>query len=131
MFTFALCNNKRNNKYNTNQMQKQTLKQFWKSIDTAKKDKLRIDMAGKCGKSIDTVQAWMLGYRKPSRLEAEALCKYIKTNFEVEIEEEISDASCSTCPVKQYPACSKGIPCCQCKEVHCNGRQPCPKKDEQ
>ena len=39
LFTFALCNNKRNNKYNTNQMQKQTLKQFWKSIDTAKKDK--------------------------------------------------------------------------------------------
>ena len=69
-------------------MQKQTLKQFWKSIDTAKKDKLRIDMAGKCGKSIDTVQAWMLGYRKPSRLEAEALHDYIKDNFQVEIIEE-------------------------------------------
>ncbi len=109
-------------------MQKQTLKQFWKSIDSAKKDKLRIDMAEKCGKSIDTVQAWMLGYRKPSRLEFEALCKYIKTNFEVEIEEDVQGASCPDCPVKQYPACSKGIPCCQCKEESCNGRQPCPKK---
>ena len=108
-------------------MQKLTLKEFWKSIDTAKKDKLRIEMAEKCGKSIDTVQAWMLGYRKPSRLETEALCEYIKTNFEVEIEEDQS-TSCPTCPVKQNPACSKGIPCCQCKEESCNSRQACPKK---
>lgn len=69
-------------------MQKITLKQFWKSIDTTQKEKLRIAMAEKCGKSIDTVQAWMLGYRKPSRLEAEALHAYIKDNFQVEIIEE-------------------------------------------
>lgn len=69
-------------------MQKQTLKQFWKSLLTEEKDKLRIDMAQKCGKSIDTIQAWMLDYRKPSRLEAEALHAYIKTNFQVEIIEE-------------------------------------------
>lgn len=66
-------------------MEKITLKQFWKSIDTTQKEKLRIAMAEKCGKSIDTVQAWMLGYRKPSRLEAEALHAYIKDNFQVEI----------------------------------------------
>lgn len=69
-------------------MQKMTLNGFWKSIDTAKKDRLRIDIGAKCGKSIDTVQAWMLDYRKPSRLEAEALYDYIKTNFQVEIIEE-------------------------------------------
>ncbi len=69
-------------------MEKITLKQFWKSIDTTQKDKLRIAMAEKTGKSIDTVQAWMLGYRKPSRLEAEALHAYIKDNFQVEIIEE-------------------------------------------
>jgi len=69
-------------------MQKMTLKQFWKSIDTTQKDKLRISMAEKTGKSIDTVQAWMLGYRKPSRLEAEALHDYLKDNFQVEIIEE-------------------------------------------
>ncbi len=68
-------------------MEKMTLKQFWKSIDTTQKDKLRIAMAEKCGKSIDTVQAWMLDYRKPSRLEAEALHAYIKDNFQVEITE--------------------------------------------
>ena len=69
-------------------MQKMTLRQFWKSIDTSQKDKLRISMAGKTGKSVDTVQAWMLDYRKPSRLEAEALHAYIKENFKVEIIEE-------------------------------------------
>ena len=69
-------------------MEKITLKQFWKSIDTTQKDKLRIAMAEKCGKSIDTVQAWMLDYRKPSRLEEEALHAYIKDNFQVEIIEE-------------------------------------------
>lgn len=69
-------------------MEKITLKQFWKSIDTTQKDKLRIAMAEKTGKSIDTVQAWMLEYRKPSRLEAEALHAYIKDNFQVEIIEE-------------------------------------------
>lgn len=69
-------------------MEKMTLKQFWKSIDTTQKDKLRIAMAEKCGKSIDTVQAWMLGYRKPSRLEEEALHQYLKDNFQVEIIEE-------------------------------------------
>lgn len=69
-------------------MQKMTPKQFWKSIDTSQKDKLRILMAEKTGKSVDTVQAWMLEYRKPSRLELEALHAYIKDNFQVEIIEE-------------------------------------------
>lgn len=69
-------------------MQKMTLKQFWKSIDTKNKDKVRIEMSQKCGKSIDTIQAWMLDYRKPSRLELEALENYIHDNFQVEIIEE-------------------------------------------
>jgi hypothetical protein len=69
-------------------MQKMTLKQFWKSIGTPEKDKLRISMAEKTGKSTDTIKAWMLDYRKPSRLETEALHAYIKDNFNVEIIEE-------------------------------------------
>ena len=69
-------------------MEKMTLRQFWKSIGTSQKDKIRISMAEKTGKSIDTVQAWMLGYRKPSRLEAAALYAYLKDNFQVEIIEE-------------------------------------------
>ena len=69
-------------------MEKMTLRQFWKSIGTSQKDMIRISMAEKTGKSIDTVQAWMLGYRKPSLLEVEALHAYIKDNFQVEITEE-------------------------------------------
>ena len=72
-------------------MQKKTLKELWKSISTTEKDTLRIKVASECGKSIDTVQAWMLDYRKPSRLEAEALHAYIKDNFQVEIIEEGGD----------------------------------------
>lgn len=69
-------------------MEKMTLKQFWMSIDTTQKGKMRIAMAEKCGKSLDTVQAWMLGYRKPSRLEEEVLHQYIKDNFNVAIIEK-------------------------------------------
>lgn len=38
--------------------------------------------------------------------------------------------NCKECPVRQYPACSIGRPCCQCEEEHCNARQPCPRKKE-
>lgn len=69
-------------------MEKMTLRQFWKSIGTSQKDKIRISMAEKTGKSIDTVQAWMLDYRKPSLLEVKALHAFIKDNFQVEIIEE-------------------------------------------
>lgn len=69
-------------------MEKMTLNEFWRSIDTEKKDRLRIVMSEKCGKSTDTIKAWMLDYRKPSRLEAEALRAYLKDNFQVEIIEE-------------------------------------------
>ena len=68
-------------------MQKKTLKELWKSISTTEKDTLRIKVASECGKSIDTVQAWMLGYRKPSRLEKVALYAYIRKIFQVEITE--------------------------------------------
>ncbi len=69
-------------------MRKMNMKDFWKSLDTAQKVQLRIDVAKKSGKSIDTVLQWMLGYRSPSKLEKEALLKYIKDNFDVEIVEE-------------------------------------------
>ena len=61
---------------------------FQRLLCERQKDKLRIAVGEKCGKSVDTVQAWMLDYRKPSRLEAEALHAYIKDNFQVEIIEE-------------------------------------------
>lgn len=64
------------------------MKDFWKSLETAQKIQLRIDIAKKSGKSIDTVLQWMLGYRTPSKLEHEALIKYIKENFNIEIVEE-------------------------------------------
>lgn len=38
--------------------------------------------------------------------------------------------NCKDCIVRQYPPCGDGIPCCQCDREECNGRQPCPKKDE-
>lgn len=39
--------------------------------------------------------------------------------------------NCKECLVRQFPACSDGIPCCQCKLEECNSRQPCPKKQEE
>lgn len=69
-------------------MERMTLKQFWKSIDTDNKNMVRFELSNTCGKSIDTIQAWMLGYRKPSKLELEALKNYIRDNYQVEIIEE-------------------------------------------
>ncbi len=66
-------------------MKKMTMKEFWNSLETNEKGKLRVAVAEKCGKSIDTVQAWILGYREPSKLEKEALYSYIKDKHKVEI----------------------------------------------
>jgi hypothetical protein len=38
--------------------------------------------------------------------------------------------TCKDCPVRLYPACGENIPCCQCDREECNGRQPCPRKEE-
>lgn len=37
--------------------------------------------------------------------------------------------NCKDCPVRLFPTCDKGIPCCKCQDL-CNSRQPCPKKEE-
>lgn len=68
-------------------MQTTTLKQLWKSLTPDQRDTLRADVGRKCGKSIDTVYAWMIEYRAPSKLEKEALLAYIKENYNVEIVE--------------------------------------------
>lgn len=36
----------------------------------------------------------------------------------------------NNCELKTFPACEKGIPCCQCDEQRCNSRQPCPHPEE-
>lgn len=65
-------------------------------------------------------------------------CRYLTTYVNVYAVEEfiqqlkdgkitIEKVDCENCIVKQWLPCSKGIPCCQCKD-RCNGRQPCPKK---
>lgn len=66
-------------------MQKATMKEFWSSLDTTEKSKLRVAVAEQCGKSIDTVLAWILGYREPSKLEKEALLEYIRKTHKFEI----------------------------------------------
>lgn len=78
-----ITNKTTNAKQNT--MQKATMKEFWSSIDTTEKSKLRVAVAEQCGKSIDTVLAWILGYREPSKLEKEALLEYIRKTHKVEI----------------------------------------------
>lgn len=38
--------------------------------------------------------------------------------------------NCKDCIVRKYPACGKGIPCCQCKDEdkeECCSCQPCPR----
>lgn len=44
------------------------------------------------------------------------------------------ELKCKDCIVRQYPACSKGIPCCCCNAADkstCNSKQHCPRKEVQ
>jgi len=66
-------------------MKKMKLREFWDSRDKASTNKILSEIAEICGKSIQTIQAWMLGYRKPDKLESAALAGYLKDNFQVEI----------------------------------------------
>lgn len=66
-------------------MEKMELRAFWESCATSAKNTVLISVAERCGKSIQTVQAWILGSRNPSRLDHEALCAFIRENFNVEI----------------------------------------------
>lgn len=68
-------------------MKKMKLREFWDARDKATTNKILTDVAEICGKSIQTIQAWMLGYRKPDKLEREALTAYIQKTFQVEITE--------------------------------------------
>lgn len=69
-------------------MKKMKLREFWDSRDRSKTNKILTEIAEICGKSIQTIQSWMLGYRKPDKLESEAMITYIRDNFQVEIIEE-------------------------------------------
>ncbi len=69
-------------------MKKMKLREFWDSRDKASTNKILSEVAEICGKSIQTIQAWMLGYRNPDKLERKALTDYLRETFQVEIIEE-------------------------------------------
>lgn len=69
-------------------MRKMKLREFWDTRDKTTTNKILSEIAEICGKSIQTIQAWMLGYRKPDKLEKEAVANYIRKTFQVEIIEE-------------------------------------------
>lgn len=69
-------------------MKKMKLREFWASRDKASSTKILTDLAEICGKSIQTIQAWMLDYRKPDKLETAAVVSYLKENYQVEIVED-------------------------------------------
>lgn len=69
-------------------MEKKKLREFWEDCGTDCRNRILLDVSKKCKNSIETVRAWMLGYRRPKGLDREALFDYIKTNFQTEIIEE-------------------------------------------
>lgn len=69
-------------------MKKMKLREFWDTRDKTTTNKILSEIAEICGKSIQTIQAWMLGYRNPDKLEREAVANYIRKTFQVEIIEE-------------------------------------------
>ncbi|MDO5342998.1 MAG: hypothetical protein Q4F69_11190 [Bacteroidia bacterium] len=44
-----------------------------------------MSLANKCHVSIDTVKAWMLGYRNPKGLNRDAVLYFVKKEYNVEI----------------------------------------------
>lgn len=69
-------------------MKKMTLREFWQELGSGTRQHFLIEVPQKCQVSIDTVKAWMLGYRSPKGLNRDALLGFIKKNFNVEIIEE-------------------------------------------
>lgn len=69
-------------------MKKMTLREFWQESGSGVKKNTLASVATKCQVSIDTVKAWMLGYRSPKGLNRDALLNFIKDNFNVEIIEK-------------------------------------------
>lgn len=69
-------------------MEKMTLREFWQTRNGREKTFILLNAAGECYVSIDTVKAWMLGYRNPKGLNRDALLGFIKKNFNVEIIEK-------------------------------------------
>lgn len=72
-------------------MKKMKLREFWDTRDKTTTNKILSEIAEICGKSIQTIQAWMLGYRNPDKLEKEAVANYIRKTFQVEIIEKGDD----------------------------------------
>lgn len=69
-------------------MEKMNLREFWGKLNARVRSKFLSEVSAKCQVSIDTVKAWMLGYRSPKGLNRDALLNFIKDNFNVEIIEE-------------------------------------------
>lgn len=69
-------------------MEKMKLREFWEACGTGRRNRILIEVSEICKNSINTVRAWMLGYRSPKGLDREALLSYLKDNFQVEIIEE-------------------------------------------
>ena len=69
-------------------MKKMTLREFWSSRDKSATNKILTELAEICGKAVQTIQCWMLGYRNPDKLERKAVADYIRNTFKVEIIEE-------------------------------------------
>ena len=69
-------------------MEKMKLREFWDASDTARKNKILMEVSEKCQNSVQTVLAWMLGTRNPKGLNREALFSYIRDNYQIVIIEE-------------------------------------------
>ncbi|MBQ3844389.1 MAG: hypothetical protein II817_05340 [Bacteroidales bacterium] len=61
------------------------LADFWRDQPTENRNKILIDLSAKCFKSIETVRAWMLNYRKPTGLDKNAVEEYIASNYSTEV----------------------------------------------
>ena len=69
-------------------MTKSQIRLFWERQNSETKKKIIIELSKKFGKSIQTIHAWMLGYRKPAKLENEMLKSFIRKNYQTEITDE-------------------------------------------
>lgn len=58
--------------------QKKTLKEYYISLSSEKKQEFEIVVAKKCMKALGTVRQWVYGCRKPSALCKKIIADYLK-----------------------------------------------------
>lgn len=66
-------------------MEKKSFIDFWKSLDAVQKNDLRVLIARNVDCSMNTIDRYGCGYRKPNAFKQKKMVAVIKRNYQIEV----------------------------------------------